>query len=190
MTHLTRFLLLQGGTVVVEVWDDDGGQIVGALHDYVDKYTLTIARDAYPDAKSAMQETKKLCGARSCMTVTVTLHCGDNYLVPDCHTYCASRNDSLGHYQCNFTAGRKVCHDGWYDPFTDCVKERKVCIPRNDSFGHYNCNPVSGEMLCLDGWTGDNCTHGTWFVDMGGDWNIGVKDCVGYRKTKKQLAAK
>lgn len=134
---------------------------MGALHDYVDKYTLIIARDADPDAKSAMQEPKKLCGARSCMTVTVTLHCGANYLVPDCHTYCVSRNDSLGHYQCNFTAGRKVCHDGWYDPLTDCVKKKKVCIPRNDSFAHYNCDPVSGEILCLDGWTGDNCTQGT-----------------------------
>lgn len=134
---------------------------MGALHDYVDKYTLTIARDADPDAKSAMQEPKKLCGARSCMTVTVTLHCGANYLEPDCHTYCVSRNDSLGHYQCNFTAGRKVCYDGWYDPLTDCVKKKKVCIPRNDSFAHYNCDPVSGEILCLDGWTGDNCTQGT-----------------------------
>ena len=102
---------------------------MGALHDYVDKYTLTIARDADPDAKSAMQEPKKLCGARSCMTVTVTLHCGANYLVPDCHTYCVSRNDSLGHYQCNFTAGRKVCHDGWYEPLTDCVKKKKGTSP-------------------------------------------------------------
>lgn len=154
-----RFCRLpQGGTVTVEVWDDDGGQIVGALHDYVDKYTFTITRDADPDVKSVMQETKKLCGTRSCMTVIVTLHCGSNYLVPDCHTYCVSRNDGLGHYQCNFTAGRKVCHDGWYDPFTDCVKKKKVCIPRNDSFAHYNCDPVSGDKLCLDGWTGDNCT--------------------------------
>ena len=98
------------------------------------------------------------------MTVTVTLHCGPNYLVPDCGTYCVSRNDSLGHYQCNFTVGRKVCNDGWYDPFTDCVKKKKVCIPRNDSLGHYNCDPASGEILCLDGWTGDNCTEGTYHV--------------------------
>ena len=103
------------------------------------------------------------------MIVTVTLYCGPNYLVPDCDTYCMSRNDSLGHYQCNFTAGRKECIDGWYDPLTGCVRKKKVCIPRNDSLGHYNCDPVSGEMLCLDGWTGDNCTEGTYYNYVRGD---------------------
>ena len=145
---------------MVEVWDDDGGQIVGKLDDFVDKYTLTITRDADPNPKSVRQETKKLSGKRSSMTVTVTLYCGPNYLIPDCRTYCASRNDSLGHYQCNFTAGRKECYEGWYDPLTDCVKKKKVCTPRNDTLGHYNCDAISGEIVCLDGWTGDNCTQG------------------------------
>ena len=150
----------QGSTVVVEVWDDDGSQIVGKLHDFVDKYTLTITRDADPDPKFDTQEIKTLCGKRSCMTVIVTLHCATSYLVPDCGMYCVSRNDSLGHYHCNYTAGRKECDEGWYDPSTDCVKKKKVCAPRNDSSGHYSCDPVSGEKFCLDGWTGDNCTQG------------------------------
>ena len=151
----------QGSTVVIEVWDDDSGQIAGSLHDFVDKYTLTLSqlRSADPDLQSATQQTKKLCGKRSCMTVTVTLYCGPNYLVPECRTYCMSHNDSLGHYNCNYTAGRKICHDGWYDPLSDCVKKRKICTPRNDSLGHYNCDPVSGEKLCLSGWTGENCTQ-------------------------------
>ena len=38
--------------MVVEVWDDDDGHIVGALHDFVDKYTLPLnkARYVYPDS--------------------------------------------------------------------------------------------------------------------------------------------
>ena len=162
----TTYFCFQGSTVVVEVWDDDGGHIVGALHDFVDKYTLTLSpgRSAYPDSKSSNEQTKKLCGKGSCMTVTVTLYCGFGYLVPDCRSYCVSRNDSLGHYQCNYTAGRKVCHEGWYDPLTNCVKKRKFCIPRNDSTGHYSCDPASGEKLCLHGWTGNNCTQGTQHV--------------------------
>ena len=148
---------------MVEVWDDDGSQIVGKLHDFVDKYTLTLNKlqSAYPDPQSSIEQMKKLCGKTSCMTVTVTLYCGPNYLVPDCLTYCVSRNDSLGHYHCNYTVGRKVCHEGWYDPLTDCVKKKKFCTARNDSMGHYNCDPISGEKLCLDGWTGENCTQGT-----------------------------
>ena len=146
----------------MEVWDDDGGHIVGALHDFVDKYTLTLnqLQSVYPDAKSSIDRTKNLCGKRSCMTLAVTLYCGPNYLVPDCRAHCVSRDDSFGHYQCNYTVGRKICQEGWYDPVTNCIKRRKLCTPRNDSLGHFNCDSISGEMLCLDGWTGENCTEG------------------------------
>ena len=46
---------LQGSTVVVEVWDDDSGHIVGASHDFIDKYTSTLdnGRIIYPDVKSS-----------------------------------------------------------------------------------------------------------------------------------------
>ena len=147
--------------MVVEVWDDDSGHIVGASHDFVDKYTLTLdkGRVMYPDVKPSKEKTEKLCGKRSCMIVTVTLYCGPNFLVPDCRSYCASRNDSLGHYRCNYVSGRKLCLEGWYDPLTNCVKKRKYCVPRNDSTGHYSCDPTSGEKMCLNGWTGENCTQ-------------------------------
>ena len=142
--------------MVVEVWDDDDGHIVGALHDFVDKYTLPLnkARNVIR-IQSSIETTQKLCGKRSCLTVNVTLYCRPKYLVPDCRAYCVSRNDSLGHYDCNYTSGNKQCHEGWYDPFTNCVK---FCTPTNDSTGHYNCDRNSGEKLCMDGWTGDNCT--------------------------------
>ncbi|XP_015751752.1 PREDICTED: uncharacterized protein DDB_G0271670-like [Acropora digitifera] len=93
------------------------------------------------------------------MIVTITLYCGPNYLVPDCRSYCVSRNDSLGHYRCNYVSGRKLCLEGWYDPLTNCVKKRKYCTPRNDSIGHYSCDANSGEKMCLNGWTGKNCTQ-------------------------------
>ena len=67
----------------MEVWDDDSGHIVGASHDFVDKYTSTLdnGRIIYPDVKSSKEKTEKLCGKRSCMIVTITLYCGPN-LVP------------------------------------------------------------------------------------------------------------
>lgn len=147
--------------MVVEVWDDDSGHIVGASHDFVDKYTSTLdnGRIIYPDVKSSKEKSEKLCGKRSCMIVTITLYCGPNFLVPDCRSYCVSRNDSLGHYRCNYVSGRKLCLEGWYDPQTNCVKKRKYCTPRNDSIGHYSCDANSGEKMCLNGWTGKNCAQ-------------------------------
>ena len=71
--------------MVVEVWDDASGHIVGASHDFIDKYTSTLdnGRIIYPDVKSSKEKTEKLCGKRSCMIVTITLYCGPNFLVPD-----------------------------------------------------------------------------------------------------------
>ena len=78
---------------MVEVWDDDGCHIIGALHDFVDKYTLTLnqLQSVYPDAKSSIDGTEKLCGKRLCMTIGVTLYYGPHYLVPDCRTYCVTQ---------------------------------------------------------------------------------------------------
>lgn len=99
------FCIFQGGIVVVEVWDDDGGQIVGVFYDYVDKYIFIIVCDVDLDVKFVMQEFKKLCGVRLCMIVIVILYCGVNYFVLDCYMYCVLCNDSFGYYQCNFIVG-------------------------------------------------------------------------------------
>lgn len=88
------------------------------------------------------------------------VYCDDFYFAPNCSTYCKSRDDSTGHYTCNYTLGRKVCREGWYGK--DCLV---YCRPRNDSSGHYMCNEM-GQKLCLDGWIGGNCTQGMYKVPI------------------------
>lgn len=77
--------------------------------------------------------------------------CNANFFIPDCTTYCTPRNDSSGHYTCDFTRGQKVCLPGWYG--MDCLT---YCIPRNDTLGHYSCDS-NGQIKCLKNWYGKEC---------------------------------
>jgi len=147
--------------VAVEVWDDDGGQLIGKLDDLVDKYTLVVTDTPAKNKASSSSKDKKLCGQRSCTNIKTQVYCDDNYLIPQCKEYCVSRdNDAEGHYTCDFDLGLKVCLDGWYDASSNCTKKKKQCTPRNDTAGHYDCNPESGEQVCHTGWMGINCTQG------------------------------
>lgn len=164
-------------SVVVEIWDDDGGFIVGKLADFVDKYTLIETTAPESNKSSSRPRDKKLCGKRSCTNVKIRVYCDDHYLIPECTEYCVPRDsDEEGHYWCDYDLGRKVCHEGWYDTLTNCTKKKKECTPRNDTIGgHYDCDQESGEKICLSGWMGSNCTQG-----MSHSTRYGVVDDVSW----------
>ena len=143
----------------MEVWDNDAEHIIGKLHDFVDKYSLSFKNGADVGKDRATSHSHTFRGRRSHMEVTLKVFCDVNYLIPDCQSYCAPRNNTDGHFTCDYAAGVKLCLDGWYDPGTDCVKKKKFCVPLNSTLGHYECNPVSGEKICLPGWDGANCTE-------------------------------
>ena len=153
-------LSLQGAHISVEVWDYDQNQPISKVDDFVDRYSFDFIETPDPNEQTATSQSRKLSGRHTYMNVIIRLFCDENYLVPDCRTYCILRDNDGGHYRCNYTAGAKVCLEGWYDPTTNCVKKKKYCVPKNDTSGHYECDPVSGEKICFQGWTGLNCTEG------------------------------
>lgn len=153
-------ITLQGASIAIEVWDDDSDQLIGKLDDFVDKYTLIVNRKPSKNKKTSLAEAKKLCGKHSCTNIKTEVYCDDKYLVPECNEYCISHDNDLGHYNCDYDNGFKVCLEGWYDSLSNCTKKKKECTPRNDTAGHYNCDHISGEKICLSGWMGVNCTQG------------------------------
>ena len=92
------------------------------------------------------------------------IYCDRNYLIPSCEEYCVFKNDTSGHYRCDYVHGRKVCLEGWYE--NDCLKKKRHCKPRDDELGHYKCHPITGEIVCLDGWRNETskCTKGIFEV--------------------------
>ena len=78
------------------------------------------------------------------------LSCDANYLIPTCAEHCVDKNDSTGHYNCNYQTGTKDCLEGWYG--SCCLEKKKDCLPRNDQHGHYRCHPRTGDKICLNGW--------------------------------------
>lgn len=43
-----------------------------------------------------------------------------NYYGRRCEVYCQSRDDDLGHYECD-SQGNKICMTGYYDNETNCT---------------------------------------------------------------------
>ena len=152
----------QGGVNIgVEVWDDDDGKLIGELDDLIDKYSLNFKQPAEQNKDSAYQHHYVLRGQQSSFSIIVKVYCDSTYLIPSCKTPCVARDDELGHFMCNYTAGQKVCLEGWWDIAANCTKKKRFCERQNDTvMGHYECNPVSGAKICHDGWTGKNCTEG------------------------------
>ena len=134
------------------MWDNDDGNIVGQNKDFVDRYSLTIQTNPSPNLASATAKRHKLTGpGYSYLNVEVKVFCDANYFVPDCTTYCVSRDDNTGHYTCDYIRGQKVCLSGWYG--NDCLT---YCMARNDTLGHYSCDG-NGQRHCLDNWYGQDC---------------------------------
>lgn len=58
-------------------------------------------------------------GDNKTLVVKASLNCGKGFLLPDCMTSCAPRNDTLGHYKCDNWG--KICLPGWKDVSKDCT---------------------------------------------------------------------
>lgn len=87
----------------------------------------------------------------SFLNVGVKVFCDASFFIPDCTTYCTPRDDSSGHYSCDFTRGLKVCLPGWYG--RHCLT---YGMPLNDTLGHYSCDS-NGQIKCLNNWYGKDC---------------------------------
>ncbi|XP_048577079.1 uncharacterized protein LOC116601640 [Nematostella vectensis] len=151
----------KGVKLSVEVWDDDGKNIIGGNNDFVDQYQLMLSGPVSPSQASARRQQHRMTGRQSHLNIEAKLYCDANYLVPDCSEHCVSRDDDQGHYICDYVNGRRLCREGWHG--RACLV---WCIPRNDTSGRYMCDD-EGAKICLEGWTGVNCTEGMPTVVMG-----------------------
>lgn len=87
-------------------------------------------------------------GSRMTLTFQMRVTCVVNYYGSNCTTFCNSRNDGYGHYECNKTDGSKICLEGWKNPENYCMEA--VCKRCIHGICKNNCS-------CHEGWTGPSC---------------------------------
>ena len=142
-----RFFPFQPILFSVEVWEEDST----SSNDLIDRYSLAIQTNPSPSHFAASRRHKLSGKGHSFLNVGVKVFCDASFFIPDCTTYCTPRDDSSGHYSCDFTRGLKVCLPGWYG--RHCLT---YGMPLNDTLGHYSCDS-NGQIKCLNNWYGKDC---------------------------------
>ncbi|XP_073818444.1 protein serrate isoform X2 [Musca autumnalis] len=127
---------------------------------------LDMYNVSYPDSERLIEETsfssvilpspewKTLdhIGRNARITYRVRVQCAATYYNTTCTTFCRSRNDRFGHYDCG-PQGEKICLNGW----TGDNCEKAIC--------KLGCDPVHGkcdkpgECDCRPGWQGPLCNE-------------------------------
>lgn len=84
--------------------------------------TLDIPHDPASMAISTITRTSRdPRGQGKSIRLTFDLECVDDFYGSDCGTFCAARDDALGHFTCD-SSGDLICLDGFTDPSTNCTE--------------------------------------------------------------------
>lgn len=107
------------------------------------------------------------------MSFRVSIKCRTNFFTPLCNVRCVKQDSCEGgHYDCDENTGAKICHKGFYDPDTNCVKRDfsiQLCEKTDQEYcsGKGFCyrslflssNETIATCCCNKGFGGYNCSE-------------------------------
>ena len=113
---MVLYIKTMQGTVRLFIQVEDYDPI--GSNDHIDDVYVTIMLTL----NSSFNSRRAYIGIteNSRIELSFRLQCTNSFYGSNCTTFCMSRNDSEGHYDCG-PDGERICLSGWSDPSRNCT---------------------------------------------------------------------